>query len=101
MAHGIIYLWLIVGFLFLLGAYLISMNYLHWIYPWLARKKGSSPLPLIGGLFCYLAMRIFPIAGVRSWAWLPWILDPGCAFLVGFFFYTAIVTRGFKAMPPK
>jgi hypothetical protein len=29
------------------------------------------------------------------------ILDPGCVFLVGLFFYTAIVTRGFKAMPPE
>ena len=43
MTHGIIFLWLFAGFLFLTGAYLISMNYYHWIYPWLARKKGSSP----------------------------------------------------------
>jgi hypothetical protein len=90
-----------VGFLFLTGAYLISMNYYHWIYLWLAGKKASSPLPLLGGLLCHLAMRVAPIAGIRAWTWLPWILDPGCVFLAGLFVYIAIVTKGFKGAPPK
>src|SRR5260370_11198238 len=101
MTHGIIYLWLIVGFLFLAGAYLISMNYYHWIYPWLTRKKASSPLPLLGGLLCPLAMRVAPIAGGRAWAWIPWVLDPRCVFLAGVFIFTAIVTKGFKPPPPN
>jgi hypothetical protein len=54
-----------------------------------AHKEHHSPLPLLGGLLCNLALRGVPIAGVRPWAWLPWILDPGCVFLVGLFIYTA------------
>jgi hypothetical protein len=101
MPHGIIYLSLFAGFLFLAGAYFIFQNYYSWIYLGMARKKHISPLPLLGGLLCHLGMRGAPIAGIRSWAWLPWIVDPGCVFLVGLFIYTAIVTKGFKSAPPE
>jgi len=101
MTHRIILLWLFLGLVFLAGAYFMFLNYYHWIYPWLARKKGSSPLPLLGGLLCHAAMRVAPLAGVRAWAWLPWIVDPWFVFLVGVFIYTAIVTKGFKRARPK
>ena len=101
MTRGMILGWLFLGFVFLGGAYFMFLNYYHRIYPLLARKKGSSPLPLLGGLLCHAAMRVAPIAGVRAWAWVPWIVDPGCVFLVGLFFHTAIVTRGFNRAPPK
>jgi len=101
MAPRMILLWIFLGGLFLLGVYLIFMNYYAWIYPFVTRKKGKSPLPLIGGLLCNASMRVCPIAGVRSWAWLAWLVDPGCVFLLGVFIYTAIATKGFQAAPPK
>lgn len=101
MTDRIILHWLFLGFLFLAGSYFIFQNYYAWLYLGMARKEHHSPLPLLGGLLCHLALRGVPIAGVRAWAWLPWILDPGCVFLVGLFIYTAIVTRGFQRAPPK
>jgi hypothetical protein len=103
MTDRIILLWLFLGFLFLAGAYFIFQNYYAWLYLGMVARKErhSSPLPLLGGLLSHLALQGVPNAGVRAWAWVPWILDPGCVFLLGLFLYTAIVTRGFQRAPPK
>src|SRR5260370_42299731 len=77
MTHRMILGCLFLGLVFLGGAYFMFLNYYHWIYPWLARKKGSSPMPLLGGLLCQTAKRVAPIGGVRAWAWVFWILVTG------------------------
>ena len=53
-------------------------------------KRRRSLIPLIGGLLGSWAIQISPWDGLRSWAWAPLILDPGCAVLVMFFFVVVI-----------
>lgn len=80
---------------FLCGAWIMILNYYGWLYLGLVRKEHHSPIPLLGGLFCFAVLRSRDVA-VHFWAWLPVILDPGCVFLVGVFIYAAMVTRGFQ-----
>jgi hypothetical protein len=100
MTREMILPWLFLVLMFLLGAHLSVMNY-RVLYQVYVRKEHHSPLPLIGGFLCLAAMLMCPIARIRAWAWVPLIVDPGGVFLVGVFIYTAIVTKGFKAVPPK
>lgn len=83
------------GAVFLCGAWIIILNYYGWVYLGLVRRKSRSPIPLLGGLFCFAVLRS-PVVAVHSWAWLPVILDPGCLLLFGVFIYAATATRGFQ-----
>jgi hypothetical protein len=91
-----ILLGLFLAAIFLCGVWVIILNYYWWLYVGFVRKEHHSPIPLLGGLLCFLVLHNLRIFGVHFWAWLPWILDPGCVFLLGLFVYTAIVSRGFK-----
>jgi hypothetical protein len=52
---------------------------LNWMTVWAAifRGKHSSWVPLVGGLFGVLGVRFLPITRLRSYWWLPLILDYG------------------------
>jgi hypothetical protein len=96
MTLGTIIHWLITASVFQLGAWVIFLNCYSWLYPGFIKREHHSPIPSLGGTLCSLALFFSPAAGVRSWAWLPLILDPGCVYLIGVFIYSAIVTRSFK-----
>ncbi len=88
--------WIIMLPVFLLGALLISMNYYLWLYLGYVRRGHHSPVPFLGGAICSSALLFSPVAEIRTWAWLPLLLDPGCGYLIGLFIYSAVVTKGFK-----
>ncbi len=52
----------------------------NWMIVWAAlfRKKHSSWVPLVGGLFGVAAFRFLPFARLHSYWWLPLILGYGC-----------------------
>jgi hypothetical protein len=45
---------------------------------------GVSMVPVIGGVAGALAFVVAPIPGLARWAWLPLVLDVGCAPLLAF-----------------
>jgi hypothetical protein len=96
MTLGTIIHWIIATLVFLLGAWVIFLNYYSWLYLGFTKREHHSPAPFIGGVLCSLALFFSPLAMTRAWAWLPPLLDPGCIYLIGLFIYSAIVTRGFK-----
>jgi hypothetical protein len=91
MAFGAILFWLIATSAFLIGTYLIGLNYYGWLYLGLMRKVHHSPIAVLGGVLCALSLFMLPLT--RSWFWVPLVLDPGSVFLVGFFAYFVAVKR--------
>ncbi|MCF8166986.1 MAG: ADP-ribosylglycohydrolase family protein [Rhodoferax sp.] len=41
-------------------------------------QRGPSPIVMVGGLFGMLGMLTLPVAQLRPWCWLPFVLDVGC-----------------------
>ena len=41
--------------------------------------RRTSLVPFWGGVSGFLALSLCPLDGARRWAWLPLLLDPGCA----------------------
>ena len=64
-----------------MGGWLVMMNYAC-IIVWYTQRRHSSTSPLLGGLFLAGAMLLCPLAGVRAFAWLPFVLDTGCLYLL-------------------
>ena len=50
------------------------------------KKKRSSLGPLGGGLVGMVAMLLCPARAVQERAWLPLVVDPGCALYLTYFF---------------
>lgn len=48
--------------------------------------RGYSLIPLFGGLLGMVGCIVAPSSSVRGFWWLPLIVDPGCAFLLGVMF---------------
>lgn len=96
MTIGTTILWLTTALLFLFGLWGILLNYYDWLYLEFTKREHHSPIPLVGGLLCSIALYNSPQEAFHSWGWLPFFLDPGCAYLIGVFIYSAIVTRRFK-----
>lgn len=85
----------VAGILAFLGGWIILCN---WGIPirYYASHKHGSLVPLFGGLLFALAMLIYPAPSVRHWAWIPFVADLGCAFLLLEFLYAVFVLKCFK-----
>ncbi len=75
--------------LFCAGAFFVYVNFAV-IYIAYFKKKHVSPAGLIGGGLCALSLFICPDKSVRSWFWVPLVLDPGCLLLVCAFIYVVV-----------
>lgn len=56
------------------------ISFLNWRVFWkihIQGVKAPSWIPLMGGLFGGIAMWILPSGDIRSWAWIPLLLDWG------------------------
>ncbi len=63
--------------LFVLGAYVITIN--CWIFyrTMIRRQHAPSVVPILGGIFGVGALLAAPIPVVHAWWWLPLLLDWG------------------------
>lgn len=87
--------WVIAALLAFMGGWVIVMNYAC-VVVWLARRKHSSTVPLFGGLFFAGAMLLCPLPGVRTFAWLPLVVDIGCLPLLAQCMYSFGIQRKHK-----
>ncbi len=78
--------WILTALLAVYGAGFIATNYATAIV-WYARHKHGSLVPLMGGVAVGVAMLVCPITGVKPWAWIPLVVDLGCAYLFGGWLY--------------
>ena len=46
------------------------------------KQDVHAPSPLLGGIFGAIALLIIPLPGFSKWWWIPFVIDPGSAFLV-------------------
>ena len=86
--------WLLIVPLAIIGIWVIGLNYLC-AYLAVVKHEHHSLLPLVGGIAGGITLLIYPSDAVRAWAWLPLILDLGCAFTLFSFFYAVIVLKVF------
>jgi hypothetical protein len=80
------------GLLALFSLYFISMN-LGCVYLGLIRRERHSLGPLLGGGAGSLAMLLLPLPELRSWAWVPLAVDPGCLYAALALVYALITAR--------
>jgi hypothetical protein len=69
--------WVIAALLFALFIWLATMNAMVFWNTFIHRKKTSSWIPIIGGIFGMLSLIIVPIASAKRWWWLPLVVDWG------------------------
>lgn len=62
-----------------------SMYYRFFVYG----KRGSA-IPLLGAVAGTVGLLIVPVEGMRSWWWLPWVMDPGGLFWCGMTVYWSL-----------
>ena len=88
--------WLATAALLLGGGWITAMNL--WIVVGALRKSGghASLSPLLGGLLCSLALLACPVEGASSYAWIPLLIDPGCAYSVLSLLYAIFVLGAFR-----
>ena len=60
-----------VGIVFIIG------NWAFLCMSLIAKKRGISFVPLLGGLFGAMALYAAPWKMFRDWAWLSFVIDPG------------------------
>ena len=77
-----------------IGVYIIGLNY-RGLYLGLFRGESHSPVLLIGGVAGSIALAVCPTPSLRGWAWLPLVLDPGCAFALLALIYAVITKKSF------
>lgn len=68
--------WLLSIICLTIGVLFITLNWLT-VYAWLAKRKYSSWIPLIGGLFFAIGLGILPVAAIRSYWWIGFVIDWG------------------------
>jgi hypothetical protein len=65
------------GVLCLLGGYLIVGQWVGGIQS-MRKQRNYSPVPLLGGGLAAIGIAVAPWPAVRTFWWLPPIVDPGC-----------------------
>jgi len=84
--------WIFTCLLAFVGIWVMGLNY-SCVYLWVARREHHSLIPLIGGIASGVAMLICPIRDVHGWAWLPILVDLGCAYTLASFVYAVLVLK--------
>ena len=79
----------------MLGAYVILANYALLIR-WLRKHKHFSFVPLIGGICMSVSMLLWPNPSLTRYAWVPLVIDLGCAYLLAASLYAVLVLKAFK-----
>lgn len=69
--------WIISIGTLLLGAWVIILNWLMFYQNFIIRKKYSSFVPLVGGIFMLIGLYNIPVQSVSKWYWLPLFIDFG------------------------
>ena len=59
------------------GVFLTTMNWLT-VYAWLAHRKHSSWIPVLGGMLIAAGIALIPVSKVRPYCWLGLLIDWGC-----------------------
>jgi hypothetical protein len=62
----------------LLGAFLIVANWAAFYHNYILKGKYVSQTPLLGGLLASIGLALFPLADLRAYAWVPFVVDVGC-----------------------
>ena len=73
--------WVLAGLFTLLGGWIIVANYAG-VIVWYLRGENHSMTPLIGGFLACFGMLACPMPAVEKVAWVPFIVDLGCVFLL-------------------
>lgn len=78
-------MWILVVILSLVFVVSAVSNAMIWL-AFLFKKKTGSTVPILGALAGMLAVFLAPVDGVRSFWWVPLVIDPGgllwCVFLI-------------------
>jgi hypothetical protein len=69
--------WAVSSIFIVIGGYVIVMNWAIF-FRGLIKKKQSSWIPIIGGLFVAIGLNASPVEGLSRFLWLPFFVDWGC-----------------------
>jgi hypothetical protein len=88
--------WIFAGVLVLAGGWIVAMNL--WIVHrrLRGRREHHSFTPLLGGGLCSAALLACPLPGAASFAWLPLVIDPGCAYSLLALLHAIVVRKAFR-----
>lgn len=69
--------WIAGLFLLVLSCWIICLN--AWVFwkGYIQRKKAASWIPLIGGIFGMIAVLVLPVFWIKTWWWVPLLIDWG------------------------
>jgi hypothetical protein len=88
--------WLVTGALLLAGGWIVALNLGNVVRHYGLRREHHSFVPLLGGCLSALALASCPLPGARGLAWIPLVLDPGCAFAGAAFLHAVVVRKALK-----
>src|SRR5262245_30376794 len=92
-------LWLLTGLLTIFGAVGTIGNFVG-IALAVFRGRSYSLAPFIGGGFLAIAFWICPVVELNRYAWIPLLVDPGCALMI-VLGRVSILTSYFKRNAPE
>lgn len=73
----------IVSWILIASGTLLVLANLAFVMLWLVKKKSGSLFPVIGGVLMGIGLWMAPHQELRAVWWVPLLLDPGCALMVG------------------
>lgn len=73
----IIFQWVLSILFLVIGLFFCVINWMHFTYTYILKKKCGSAFTLMGGCFCGLGIYLMPIDGIQGWAILPFFIDWG------------------------
>ena len=80
--------WILPLILLVIGAFFIIVNWSVFYYG-MIKEEYHSWVPLVGGVFASVGLGTLPVEGVKSYWWMPSILDygslPGLSYTAWFF----------------
>ena len=53
-----------------------------YIFDYVFKKKKGTLIPLVGGGVGAIGVGILPYSQIQAYWWLPFVLDPGCCYLL-------------------
>ena len=64
--------------LFIVGLWLISLNWICFFHIFIKKDRSPSWIPVLPGLLIFLSIYLLPDNSVRHLAWFSFIVDWGC-----------------------